>query len=273
MIKILGFFATFIFALLLMSPKASAMYDEKLNTVLTGDKQMIIDPTNGELKITIQYQYQVKDIQVFICAPDADKRTCKEGSAHLKSYFYDIQSGSTMRVHELNNTDSPKTVIFSPTAPTGGSDLRYLANGDYKVLVRASFCQIRNANAAACASEGSWTYETIDEVNYATTVFFDTITITGAYTSNSKVNSIIANILVIINDYAIPVLWILLGVLLIVRGIILSIDIVKASDEAEVRQSKIKRLTWLIIGVLAGYAITIGASWVMTLLGYGGIFS
>jgi hypothetical protein len=29
----------------------------------------------------------------------------------------------------------------------------------------------------------------------------------------------------------------------------------------------------LIIGVLAGYAITIGASWVMTLLGYGGIFS
>jgi hypothetical protein len=53
----------------------------------------------------------------------------------------------------------------------------------------------------------------------------------------------------------------------------LSIDIVKASDEAEVRQSKIKGLTWLIIGVLAGYAITIGASWVMTLLGYGGIFS
>ena len=53
----------------------------------------------------------------------------------------------------------------------------------------------------------------------------------------------------------------------------LAIDIVKASDEADVRQKKISGLVWLIIGVFAGYAITIAAHAVMNMLGYGGIFS
>ena len=263
------------FVLLLASPKANAMYDQDLNTVLTGDKQLILDPTKGQLKVTIQYQYQVKDIQVYICSPDADKVSCM--TTKNKAVFKDIDAGTSnptgMRIHDMNNTDEPKTVLFTPTAPVSGWDMTMIPNGEYKVLVRASFCEIRNSTATACASDGSWSYETKDGVNYATSIYFETITITGAYTSNSRVNSVIADILEIVNDYVIPILWILLGVLLITRGVILAIGIVKASDEAEVRQSKIKGLTWLIIGVLAGYAITIGASWVMTLLGYGGIFS
>lgn len=274
--KLLSFFASFVFVLLLASPQVNAAYDDELNTVLTGDNQLVIDPTSGKLKITIQYQYQVKDIQVFICRPDADKVNCMTTSNI--STFKDNQPGTSnptgMRIHDVNNTDQETLIItFEPEAPVSGTPIKSLANGDYKVLVRASFCQVRNAAKTACASDGSWSYEEINDVKYGTNIYFQSISIKGAYTSNSKVNSVIARVLEIVNDYVIPVLWILLGVLLITRGVILAIGIVKASDEAEVRQNKIRGLTWLIIGVLAGYAITIAASWVMSILGYGGIFS
>ena len=124
---------------------------------------------------------------------------------------------------------------------------------------------MRNAEKTDCASIDNWTdYEQL---------YSEIIEIDGAFTGNSDVNNIIARVLTVVNDYVIPILWVVMGILLIVRGVILAIGIVKASDEAEVRASKIKGLVWLAVGVLAGYAITIGASWVMSVFGYGGLFS
>ena len=50
-------------------------------------------------------------------------------------------------------------------------------------------------------------------------------------------------------------------------------DIVKASDDPELRRRKISGLVWLFIGIFVGYVITITASIVMGYFGYGGLFS
>ena len=52
----------------------------------------------------------------------------------------------------------------------------------------------------------------------------------------------------------------------------LGIDIVKSVDEPEVRKKKVSGLIWLFIGIFAAYTITIIASVVMSMFGYGGIF-
>ena len=76
----------------------------------------------------------------------------------------------------------------------------------------------------------------------------------------------------IVNNIVIPILWVILGILLIVRGVMLGIDIVKSADEPEVRKKKVSGLIWLFIGIFVAYVITIVASVVMSMLGYGGIF-
>jgi hypothetical protein len=54
------------------------------------------------------------------------------------------------------------------------------------------------------------------------------------------------------------ILWIILGVLtvvLIIKGALLGVQIVKSADEPQVRQEKINSLKWLVIGIAIGYGI------------------
>ena len=52
------------------------------------------------------------------------------------------------------------------------------------------------------------------------------------------------------------VIYALLGTLLIVKGAILGMQIVKAADEPQVRQEKIGSLKWLIIGIAIAYGVS-----------------
>jgi hypothetical protein len=271
LLKLLSLFATFAFVLFCMAPaKVDAIYEQNKNIMLTGKNQFVVDPTSddNQLVITIQYQYGLRDIQVFICNDDLNAEGCETDPI---SSFIDYVSWSDptqgMNIAGINQSSQETTTYaFTKSAPTdGGVPISEYANGSYRVLVKASFCTMRTADKSACASDDNWTeYKTL---------YFDIIEIKGAFTGNSEVNGVIAKVLTIVNDYVIPVLWIALFVVLIVRGVILAIGIVKASDEAEVRSAKIKGMVWLVVGVFAGYALTIGASWIMTIFGYGGIFS
>lgn len=272
-LKLFSLFATLAFVLLCMTPaKVEAMYEASANKILTGKNQLVVDPTasDNSLVVTIQYQYGVRDIQVYICDDNTDSSACGEGTgASYISAFKDLVNfqdpSAGMKIRDINRGDGTLTVVFTPAAPTAGTPIREYANGSYRLRVLASFCNMRNAEKTDCASIDNWTdYEQL---------YSEIIEIDGAFTGNSDVNNIIARVLTVVNDYVIPILWVIMGILLIVRGVILAIGIVKASDEAEVRASKIKGLVWLAVGVLAGYAITIGASWVMSVFGYGGLFS
>ena len=274
LLKIVSVFATLVFALFLYAPKVEAYgYKDELNVMLTGEGDFIIDPrAEQSLVIKIQYQYQVKDVQVYICKSTASSASCS-GADNI-STFKDLDNpedpGGPMKVSPINGgNQGTKIYIYAPSAPYKGMPIRDYVDGDYKVVVKASFCNLRTNGNTECASNEHWTntagnYDILTE---------QVITLKGSFTGNAELNSAIYKALEIVNDYVIPVLWILLGVLLVTRGVILAIGIVKASDEADVRSNKIKGLVWLIIGVFAGYAITISASAVMSIFGYGGVFS
>ena len=107
---------------------------------------------------------------------------------------------------------------------------------------------------------------------YGTEILNEKFILKGGITNYGEINSTIGQILIIINNIVIPVLWLALGILLIARGILLGIGIIKSSDEPEVRQKKVHGLIWLGIGIGVAYIITIGASAIMSMLGYGGYF-
>ena len=265
--KMFSLFSAMVVVLILMSPtQALAKHDPANDRVLAGQGQLVIDPTNSKesLVVTFQYQYGITNVEVHICDSNvATDSMCRDNS---RSAFIDYvnpevtTSGKNIYMNEAYKTQSLTTITYKPSAPSLGTPIKDYVNGTYKIVVSASFCE-------AVKADGSCAYWGGQDAIYS-----QTFELKGAFTGNAKVNTVLSNILVIVNDYVIPILWVALGILLVVRGVILAIGIVKASDEAEVRANKIKGLVWLIIGVVAGYAITIAASWVMTLLGYGGVF-
>lgn len=266
-LKFFSFLAIFIFALFLASPKASAMYKPELNKVVDGSIKFA--PNTNEFSLIVQYQYQVKDVQVYICRADLSNKNCEKDYISLLRIADDFADvNSKMEESDINKTNQEtQTYSFSPNSVYDGTPIDGFANGTYKIMVKASFCILRTNDKSSCEI---WE---VDNNNRHPIIHEETITINSAYTDNTKINQTIDSIIHIVNSYAIPVLWVLLGILLVVRGVMLAIDIVKASDEADVRQKKISGLVWLIIGVFAGYAITIAAHAVMNMLGYGGIFS
>ncbi len=67
----------------------------------------------------------------------------------------------------------------------------------------------------------------------------------------------------IVNGTIMPIIWIVLGLFLVVKGAILGMQIVKAADEPQVRQEKIGSLKWLVIGVAIAYGVSGVASFVL----------
>ncbi len=62
-----------------------------------------------------------------------------------------------------------------------------------------------------------------------------------------------------------PIIWAVLGLILVIKGSMLGVQIVKSADEPQVRQEKIGSLKWLVIGVaIAAFA----AGGVQVLTGY-----
>lgn len=74
--------------------------------------------------------------------------------------------------------------------------------------------------------------------------------------SNSELKGVMQKITDIAYNIILPVIWGLLGVFLVIKGSILGVQIVKAADEPQIRQEKLKSLKWLVIGVAIAYGAT-----------------
>ena len=140
LLKIVSVFATLVFALFLYAPKVEAYgYKDELNVMLTGEGDFIIDPrAEQSLVIKIQYQYQVKDVQVYICKSTASSASCS-GADNI-STFKDLDNpedpGGPMKVSPINGgNQGTKIYIYAPSAPYKGMPIRDYVDGDYKVVV------------------------------------------------------------------------------------------------------------------------------------------
>ena len=272
--KIFSIFASFIFFLFISTSKVEAIYNVELNKVL----EYKVDRANGVVTLSLQYQYGIKDLEIFICSLNSGEQSCapnaNNATAHgsaTKTIYVDSQlNEGQFSINRYNDLDTYSNGVGYSGNPYYGKKINeytdiYNSEGkldnNYTIMVKASFCTTRNAAKDDCLA---WTNKRI--------ILKDNFNLQTGLTNSAEFNTTLYKALNITNSIVIPVLWVILFVLLIVRGIMLAIDIVKSSDEPEIRKKKINGMIWLVVGVLLGYAVTISASIVMEMFGYGGLF-
>ena len=81
--------------------------------------------------------------------------------------------------------------------------------------------------------------------------------------SDSGIKGVMDDVLGIVTGTIMPVIYVVLGLFLIVKGALLGVQIVKAADEPQVRQEKISSLKWLIIGIAIAAGVAAVAHIVM----------
>lgn len=143
----------------------------------------------------------------------------------------------------------------------------------YVMLVQTCFCAVRNADNTACQV---WYASSNSKSNYGV---FKSNTFTVKEVLNTELGDIedkglkdmMDKVSVVIYNDVMPIIWIVLGMFLVIKGTILGVQIVKAADEPQVRQEKIGSLKWLVIGVAVA-ALASGA--VTAITGYfSGVFN
>ena len=267
--SIILFSAFFIF--LLASEPTHAMYDSEKNTVK-------VSVSKNEVKISVTYQRGM-------------------GSGSSAKYFwcttYDstAESGGCVNHFESNDginyveNSDPKVTNFISQADAATADknlttvtfkvpkvkdplLNDLASKEGQTLilvVNTSFCAVRNESRNACDYYDSVKFTSLevkinDLLNNSNVGEFGTDV---EDIEDEEVKSLMEKISGIVYDTVLPIIWIVLGLFLVIKGALLGVQIVKAADEPQVRQEKVGALKWLVIGVAIAYLAT-GAVRILT---------
>lgn len=269
-------FATFVFAMLFSSRNVNALPDTNANK-LTYYK---VDQADNKVYIAVQYQFGITDLQVYICNTKVET-ACVNGGYVTKyldpSLLYEKDDLTGVETNVMINPTDYSVTYDNNAAPYStphdGIALdayghKYDENGKpanlYYIMVRARFCLVRTEDKTGC-------YLWDDDTPYV--IFTEQFNMSTGLTASPEINNTLSQMLYIVNSIVIPILWAILGLLLIIRGIMLGMEIVKSADEPEVRKKKVQGLVWLFIGVFVGFVITGVASAVMSMFGIGGIFS
>lgn len=252
--NMISVFMTFLFVFILSTTSVGAIFRNDTKVV-----NYKVDKNNNKLNLEIEYQYGLKEIIAYIC---------KNYTSNLSTDCTTTFSTSDVTINE--NLNSDRDIYENDNFSVDGLSLQsYIpqiddkgkADNEYYIIVYASVCASRTADGKDC-------YTWLDSKE----ILRDTFNLSTGLTNNSVLDGTLSKALYITNTYIIPILWLGLGVLLIVRGILLAVQIVKSSDEPDVRRTKISGLIWLVVGVLIGYIVTFSASIVMSMFGYGGLF-
>lgn len=254
--------ASFLFASVFSCQKVDAIYYEASeNKLLSYDVSRI----NNKLTLSVQYQNGILGLTTYIC----DNNT--SSAQNCKSNYITKFVGDTPQFNPSNNevavynqvhithSEGKPLNSYSDTIDSEGKSL-----STYKIAVFAQFCIVATVdkNNPSC-------YNAEQQERPIT---FESFSLDQGITTSNEVNETLAKVLNVVNNIFIPILWGALGIFLIVKGILLGMDIVKSADDPDTRRRKVGGLVWLIIGVFIGYAVTILASYFMSMFGYGGYF-
>ena len=256
--------ASFLFASVFECQKVDAIYyNSNDNKLLSYD----VSRKNNKVSLSVQYQNGIVGLATYICDKNvATADNCKKN--YITKYTVPWVNASSPQINQYDeigvynvtyesHTDGKPLSSYNDTIDAEGKSV-----STYRIAVYAQFCVVATNDRKSC-------YNAEPE---ARVISFEMFDLDQTFTNSSEVNETLAKGLNIVNNVFIPILWIALGVFLIVKGILLGMDIVKSADEPDVRKKKIGGLVWLIIGVFIGYAVTILASYFMSMLGYGGYF-
>lgn len=68
--------------------------------------------------------------------------------------------------------------------------------------------------------------------------------------ADENLSGLMEDLKYIVNKIALPIIYISLGLILIIKGAILGVQIVKSADDPNLRREKVGALKWLLIGVV-----------------------
>lgn len=129
----------------------------------------------------------------------------------------------------------------------------------YIVFVQTFFCAVRKVEEGGTGFNACqyWHDVSNEENGQFTSLRFkvgDILNNNVSTIEDEEINEMMSTIISIVNDTVLPIIYIVLGLFLVVKGSILGVQIVKSADEPQIRQEKIGSLKWLVIGVAVAYA-------------------
>lgn len=129
----------------------------------------------------------------------------------------------------------------------------------YTIFVTTYFCKYRNSDGQDSYSSCK-IWDVDNRERYITRLDVNIYNILADVSYDNIEDSGIQNVVQQITDITyrivLPVIWGLLGVLLVIKVTIVGVQIVKTADEPQVRQEKIGSLKWFVIGIAIAYGAT-----------------
>ena len=279
--KVIKYFFIFLFSafimLLVSNNEVSANYDPSKNYTT-------ISVTNEGVTITVHYQRGFENVASTGSDPNtATYMWCKSNQNYDLSKrctdgtvvkFVEKSGGNTLKDHNIakgdssyvdNNVTTISYFVSKDNDPflsklrntvSNASDTDYY----YTIFVTAYYCQYRNSDGQGSYSTCKiWDAEN-EEDRYITRLninIYNLLSDTNYDNIEDKgIKTVVQQITDITYNIVLPVIWALLGVILIVKASIVGAQIVKSADEPQVRQEKIGSLKWFVIGIAIAYGAT-----------------
>ena len=231
---------------------AKEILKEKSTSNIFGDVLGTIEIyDNGQ--VSIKYKYGLRKAEVFYCEKGND---CDN---NIYSVITMLEANATNTYK--NNEQNLATYTYS---------INNLEKGkQYKVKVRAYVATSKNYTGSENVT-GSPIITSFQTETDEASVTKKTSSNKGEI-ADEGINGLMDKLTNIVNTVIIPIIYIVTGLVLVIKGALLGVQIVKSADEPELRLQKVHSLKWLVIGVVITYAAT---SVVGILTGYfGNIFN
>ena len=267
--KIIKYFSLLLISAFLLtffnSDPVSANYSRGKNSASVSAKKIERTDSDGKkvsklgLRVEVKYQrgFDISQSNYYICRVDEGETVnspsdCVNLVEDWKNYVHDYSQDDLISKESSSKADSnPTTKVFE--VETGVTLLDTARDTKYVVFIKAIFCTVRAKNGDQFTGCQYWDNKEDINVNERfTKVEFlgkDVINKNINDIDNEELDTVMQKISDIVYNTIMPIIWVVLGVFLVVKGTLLGVQIVKAADEPQVRQEKIGSLKWLVIGV------------------------
>lgn len=185
---------------------------------------------NGE--IVVGYKYGLRKVDLYYC----------QKGEECDNNYYSVINILTSDANNRYKNENEELAIFSYTPNLD-------ENIEYKLIVEAYF-GTNSGYSGVESINGSFTISGVQSVDTEDTYIKTSL---SKDVKNENIKGLLAKLKEIVNSIVMPILFAVITMVLIVKGGLLGLDIVKSADDPQVRKEKIGALKWLVIGVAIAY--------------------
>ena len=222
--------------------KAKEVVSNKVYTNIFGDVLGSIDIyDNGE--IIVKYKYGLRRVDLLYC----------QKGENCDNNMYGSQNIMESSVDNTYKNEENELAVYKYKVKLNGEE--------YRLKVEAYF----GTNSGYSGTEnvnGSYTISSLQSVdtgeNYIKINSDEDL-------NNDELNGLMSKLKEIANTIILPIIYVLATLVLVVKGALLGVDIVRSADDPSIRAEKVRALKWLVIGVAITYT---GSSLIGVITGF-----